>query len=73
MAVPPPPGRDPMTGSVAIAALTTGRHAQSVATVQRAGLHRRSAAAPSLAPPCATPIGGKGTGPASRSAASAAG
>eukprot|EP00975_Prorocentrum_lima_P028648 6020681-Prorocentrum_lima.AAC.1 len=42
-----------MTGSAAIAALTTGRHAQSVAIVQRAGLRRRAAALPH-APPCAT-------------------
>eukprot|EP00975_Prorocentrum_lima_P066323 12908578-Prorocentrum_lima.AAC.1 len=64
-----------MTGSAAIAALTTGRRVQNVAIVQCVGLRRR-AAAQLHAPPCATrkpPSGGRGSGPASRSAASAAG
>eukprot|EP00975_Prorocentrum_lima_P033293 6986554-Prorocentrum_lima.AAC.1 len=55
MAVPPPPGRDPLTGSAATAASTTGRHAQNVATVPPAGLRWRSVDVLSRAPPCATP------------------
>eukprot|EP00975_Prorocentrum_lima_P003619 790414-Prorocentrum_lima.AAC.1 len=54
MVVPPPPGRDPMTGSAAIAASTIGLRVRSVAIVPPASLRRRSADVQSRAPPRAT-------------------
>eukprot|EP00975_Prorocentrum_lima_P031891 6694680-Prorocentrum_lima.AAC.1 len=66
MVVPPPPGREPMTGSAANAASTTGQHAQSAGIVLR-GVLRRRAAGPLRALLRATrkqafgpPSGGKG-------------